>query len=82
MPITDMDLPLAKMPVKFMLADDDLDQLLTYGSIAAGDSGLEPFDGLWSTSISLVDFSYPGSIDLYLMRILIESPGDTVAVTL
>jgi hypothetical protein len=64
-----------------MPADDDLDQLLDYGSAAGGDSGLGPFEGFWSTSMSLVDFAYPGSIDLYSLRTM-ESTIDTVAVTL
>jgi hypothetical protein len=82
MPVADLDMPLAKMPVISMPANDDLDQLLAYGNAAGGDSGLGPFEGFWSTSMSLVDFAYPGSIDLYALRTKIESPIDITAAIL
>jgi hypothetical protein len=82
MPIMDVDSPLTKVQVTAMPADDDLDQLLDYGSAAGGDSGLGPFEGFWSTSMSLVDFAYPGSIDLYSLRTKIESPSDIAAAIL
>jgi hypothetical protein len=78
----DVDSPLTKVQVTAMPADDDLDQLLDYGSAAGGDSGLGPFEGFWSTSMSLVDFAYPGSIDLYSLRTKIESPSDIAAAIL
>jgi hypothetical protein len=82
MPVMDLDSPLTKVQVTAMPADDDLDQLLDYGSAGGGDSGLGPFEGFWSTSMSLVDFAYPGSIDLYSLRTKIESPSDIAAAIL
>jgi hypothetical protein len=64
----------------FMPTNDDLDQLLANESAAGRDSGLGPFEGSWSTSISLVDFAYPGSFDLYALRTM-EATIDTVVVT-
>jgi hypothetical protein len=82
MPIMDVDSPLSKVQVTAMPADDDLDQLLAYGTAAGGESIHEPINGFWTTSLWLGDFAYPDSFDLYSLRTPISSPIDTGAAIL
>jgi hypothetical protein len=82
MPVTDLDAPLAKMPVKFMPANDDLDQLLANESAAGGESIHEPINGFWSTPQLLGDFAYPDSFDLYSLRTSMQSSGEIALAVL
>jgi hypothetical protein len=82
MPIADLDAPLPKMPVMFMPAVDDLDQLLAYGTAAGGEPIHEHINGFWKTSLRLADFSYPDSFDMYSLRTPISPPIDTGAAIL
>jgi hypothetical protein len=65
-----------------MPADDDLDQLLDYGSAAGGDSVHESIEGYWSTSLFLADLGYPNSFDLYSLRNAMESPLERMSAPL